>query len=58
MRRTAVPFLAGALPAGAVALPATAQAEPRDVSAGVPRPVVFVHGRNAGPACGGRRRSA
>ncbi|MFI0826482.1 esterase/lipase family protein [Streptomyces roseolus] len=53
MRRTATLLLAGALLAGTVALPATAQAEPRDASAGAPRPVVFVHGRNAGPGVWG-----
>ncbi|MFJ5711624.1 esterase/lipase family protein [Streptomyces sp. NPDC093105] len=53
MRRSATLLLAGVLLAGTAALPATAQAASRDVSAGAPRPVVFVHGRNAGPGVWG-----
>ncbi|GGY80178.1 lipase [Streptomyces omiyaensis] len=69
MRRSATLLLAGLLLAGTVAVPATAQAAPRPASAdasraasagasredsaGAPRPVVLVHGRNAGPGVWG-----
>ncbi|MFE6225988.1 MULTISPECIES: lipase [unclassified Streptomyces] len=53
MRRNAALFLASVLLAGTVVAVPAAQAAPRDAAVGVPRPVVLVHGRNAGPGVWG-----
>ncbi|MFI9122432.1 esterase/lipase family protein [Streptomyces bikiniensis] len=53
MRRSASLFLTGVVLACTAALPAAARAAQPDVPAPVPRPVVLVHGRNAGPGVWG-----